>query len=92
MCSKDVKPLNETFIGIGEVKGYMFTQLEKSDKAYVYEVSSADAKHYEVFKHKINKRYSCVSYPTSNGFGIWSWTFMTLAAALEKFNQLNAGD
>lgn len=87
-----MKLLKKQFPGKGEVKGYMFTQVSKTDKAFLYEVSvnSGDAKHYEIFRHKINKRFGQESYPTANAFGIWAWTCMTLDAALEKFNQLNS--
>jgi hypothetical protein len=89
MHSHDIKPLAKCFLGRGEVKGYLFTQISKTDKAFIYEVSSGNAKHHIVFKYKINKRYGCVSYPTSKAFGIWAWTCMTLASAIKKFNELN---
>ena len=77
------------FQGRGEVKGYLFTQLSQTDKAFIYEVSSGDGKHYEVFKRVINRRYVCVSYPTSKGFGFWAWTYMSLDKAEAKFDELN---
>ena len=33
--------LEKEFIGIGEVKGFKFEQLQKSDYAYMYKVSSS---------------------------------------------------
>ena len=87
-----MKPLKAQFEGRGEVKGYYFAQLKKTDKAFLYEVSSGDRKHYEVFKKKLNHRFACVSYPSSKAFGIWAWTYMSLERALEKFEKLNADD
>ncbi len=85
----DIKVLKNSFFGKGEVGGYKFTQVRKTDKALLYKVSSGDSKHYEVFKSRINTRFACESYPTSKAFGIWAWTCMTLEAAIVKFNQLN---
>jgi len=76
--------------GRGEVKGYQFTQIRQTEMAYLYEVSFGDRKHYEVFKKVINRRYACVSYPTSKAFGIWAWTYMTLEKAERKFDKLNS--
>lgn len=87
-----IKALPTNFQGRGEVKGYSFTQISKTDKAFIYEVSSDGSKHYEVFKRFVNKRFACESYPTSRGFGIYAWTCMTLEAALKKFAELNGCD
>ena len=87
-----MKDLPKQFPGRGEVKGYLFTQIRQTDKTFIYEVSSGDRKHYEVFKKKLNHRFACVSYPTSKAFGIWAWTYMSLERALEKFEKLNADD
>ena len=84
-----MRPLKTQFEGRGEVKGYLFTQISQTDKAFIYEVSSDDRKHYEVFKKVINSRFACVSYPTSKGFGIWAWTYMSLDKAEAKFDELN---
>ena len=87
----NIKPLKTQFSGKGEVLGYMFTQLEKGSNSYLYEVRNEDNDdiHYEVFKKKINTQYDCISYPRSKSFGIWAWTKMSLADALELFNNLN---
>ena len=84
-----IKPLPTQFPGRGEVKGYDFTQISKTDKVFLYEVSQSGTKHYEVFKKKLNHRFACVSYPTSKAFGIWAWTRMSLKSAIKKFDQLN---
>ncbi len=83
------KPLKTKFHGRGEVKGYLFTQIRQTDKAYIYEATSGDSKHYEVFLKVINRRYACVSYPTSKAFGTWAWTYMSLEKAEKKYNELN---
>ena len=85
-----MKDLPKQFSGRGEVSGYNFNQISQTDKAFVYEVSYGDSKHYEVFKKKVNKRFVGISYPTSRAFGIWAWTYMSLESALEKFDELNS--
>ena len=87
--TKAQKPLKIQFEGKGEVKGYDFTQIRQTNKAFLYEVSSGGSKHYEVFLKRINHRFACISYPTSKAFGIWAWTFMNLESAINKFNELN---
>ena len=84
-----IKPLPKQFTGKGEVKGYYFTQIRQTDKAFIYEVSHDDSKHYEVFKKVVNRRFACVSFPTSKAFGIWAFTYMSLEKAKKKFNELN---
>lgn len=86
------KPLTIQFEGKSEVKGYTFTQISMTDKAFIYEVNSVHSKHYEVFKKFVNTRYSCISYPNSKSFGINAWTCMTHETAIEKFNELNSSD
>ena len=81
--------LDKNIIGKGEVKGFLFTQIQKSDKAYVYKINTGKTIHYEVFevvKKTNSKRHS---YPTSKAFGIWAWTFKKIEKAIEKFNFLN---
>ena len=84
-----MKPLKTKFKGRGEVKGYLFTLLGMTNQAFLYEVNSGNGKHYEVFKKKENSLYGCISYPTSNGFGIWAWTYISLNKAILKYNELN---
>jgi hypothetical protein len=80
-----MKELEKNIIGKGEVKGFLFTQIQQSDKAYLYAVNS----YYEVFKkkHKTNSKRHC--FPTSKAFGVWAWTYTTYEKAMEKFNHLN---
>lgn len=94
MCSSSksgggFRLLKTQFEGRGEVKGYLFTQIRKTNRAFLYEVSLGSSKYYEVFIKKENSRYGCISYPTSNGFGIWAWTYILLDEAIKKFHEIN---
>lgn len=71
--------------GRGELKGITFTQLYKSTTAYIYLRSDG---YYEVFIHRINTQFDCISYPNSNSFGVWAWTYKNYQDALIKFNSL----
>ena len=83
-----MKQLREYFIGIGQVKGFEFTQIEKSSYGYIYAVNTGENIHYEVFKHYENTRYNTVSYPSNKSFGRWAWTFSDLQKAEDKFDEL----
>jgi len=83
-----IRPPQIKFEGRGEVNGYSFALLGMTNKAFLYEISHVSGKHYEVFLKKINKRFVCISYPTSKSFGIWAWTFKNLKSAIKKFNEL----
>jgi hypothetical protein len=60
--SKGLKELETEFEGRGEVKGFHFKQLHKSDAGYLYKVNTSDLHyHYEVFQRKVNRQYKlCV--------------------------------
>ena len=59
------------------------------DKVYIYEVSyMGEVKHYEVFEHKENNQYNCISYPTSKSFGLWAFTASNLTKAISIKNDL----
>lgn len=80
-----IKQLSEKFEGRGEVRGYKFRLTCKTKRAICYEVSlNGRITHFEVFLRKINKRFSCESYPSSKAFGIWAWTFKSQELALNK--------
>lgn len=95
-----IQELQTEFIGSGSVKGFKFTQLERSANAYLYKVEVENSKHYEVFKKKLtkvcvdfNKRiYSetdkKVSYPKDNDFGKWAWCCDKLEVAKNKFDEI----
>ena len=94
-----MKELELKFTGKGEVKDFNFTQLRKSDKAYLYVVESEGSIHYEVFSKKTDFLYDFenkqrlsdkyVRYPKSYDFGIWAWTFMDLNKSLDKYHEIN---
>ena len=83
-----MKQIEKTFIGKGEVKGFSFTQIQQNDYAYIYEVDTGNGIHYEVFQHRINKQFNCVSYPRSKSFGVWAWSYNTKEDAYYKFQTL----
>jgi len=83
-----MKQLQETFKGRGQVKGFTFTQIKKSEYGYIYEVNTKDNIHYEVFYHKENTLYECVSYPSNKAFGVWAWTCRTKEIAEGILNDI----
>lgn len=83
-----MKELQEVFTGRGQVKGFSFTQIEKSVSGYIYEVNTGTSIFYEVFKRIENTRFMCVSYPTNNAFGRWAWTYSSLDKAEMKLDEL----
>lgn len=84
-----IKELPEDFIGRGDVKGFKFTQLKKTDLAYLYQVQNSGPAYYEIFKRRINTQFLSVSYPGKESFGVWAWTTCDLQKALEIFDELN---
>lgn len=82
-----MKQLQQQFQGRGEVKGYTFTQIRVTDKGFIYSKELNGSLSYEVFKRKENKRFDCISYPTSNSFGVWAWDCKTLERAEEILNR-----
>ena len=77
------------FIGRGEVRGFHFQQTAKSKYGYLYRVTLPEGPiHYEMFRRTENKRFGCVSYPSSNRFGLIAWTFRTFQEAEAKFNSM----
>ena len=87
-----MKELRKTFTGIGQVKGYEFLQICKTEYGYLYEVKEKDAIHYEVFKRRENTLYDCVSYPTDKAFGLWAWTCSDLERAEDKLNEIGLNE
>ena len=89
VSAKLIKPLPKKFAGRGEVKGYEFSLVSKTNRGFCYEVTGSGIKpHYEVFRRKNNNRYHCESYPTSKSFGQWAWTYRNREQAIEKLNLL----
>ena len=85
-----MKELEKKFEGKGEVKGYVFEQIDKTSNAYIYRIFNHEFNtlYFEVFKRKENTRFDVVSYPNSNSFGIWAWTYNDQIRAYEKFNEI----
>ena len=84
-----MKELQEEVEGRGEVKGKSFKQLLRVKDVYLYECTGESFyTHYEVFRRRENKQCNCVSYPKSNSFGKWAWTYNNFSDAMDKFNQL----
>ena len=84
-----MKLLEKEFLGKGEVRGFEFKQVQKSNTAYVYEVNSGCSIYYEVFRIVVNTKYKKEVYPLAKHFSIWAWTQMNYESAKRKFNQLN---
>jgi len=98
---KTIIELEKEFNGIGEVSDFKYVQNRVSTSAYLYEVwSNGRIVSFEVFERKnspvcidfANRVYSETefkeTYPKSNSFGVWAWTYFKLDSALEKFNSL----
>lgn len=83
-----MKELKEYFSGRGQVKGYVFNQILKTEYGYIYEVRGDGTIHYEVFERRENTLYDCVSYPTDKAFGIWAWTCMDLDRAKQRLKEI----
>lgn len=84
-----MKQLQKEFIGRGQVKGFRFTQLKKSNYSYIYKINTGSSEHFEVFLHIENRQFNCISYPQSNSFGIWAWTFATYELAINKMEEID---
>ena len=85
-----MKLLDLEFPGKGEVRGFEFKQVQKSNTAYVYEVNSGTTIYYELFRRVVNTKRQKEVYPSAKHFSIWAWTQMNYEDAKKKFNQLNA--
>ena len=84
-----IKELKKEFIGVGEVRGFLFRQIKRTNYGFIYEVAAGNGKHYEVFKRRINKQFFNVSYPRSKSFGLWAWTTSSLDKANEILIQIS---
>jgi len=83
-----MKQLEKEFTGIGEVRGFVFRQMTRTNRGFIYEVSACGTLYYEVFKRRINKQYNNESYPRSKSFGNWAWTTKSLDKANQILNQI----
>ncbi len=84
-----MKLLEKEFIGRGEVRGFEFKQVQKSNTAYIYEVNSGSSIYYEVFRRVVNTKRQKEVYPLAKHFSIWAWAHMNYEDAKRKFNQLH---
>ena len=97
---KKLAKLEEVFVGTGEVKGMIFTQIASTNDAYLYQVDNNESTHYEVIKRLDtplcidfkNRKYSKTDfkeyYPKANRFGIDGWTFTQLYRAIKKMKEI----
>jgi len=99
-----MKELSINFDGKGEVRGFAFHQVKKSDKVYIYEVIDSEFPsdiHYKVFnrveakerdtiKGYVKVHYEAmVIYPGAYAFGITAWTYRNYKLAEKKFEEIN---
>lgn len=96
----NIRKLENTFVGTGEVADFIFHKTDESQEAYLFTVRNGSTRHYEVFEKKIvplcldfqAKIFSETDfkeiYPKSNDFGKWAYTFKNLQQAINKFNSL----
>lgn len=85
-----MKELKKEFIGIGEVRGFQFKQLQANGYAYLYEVLNPESNntHYEVFERVENTIFDCVSYPKSKSFGVWAWCIHDYDKAIKQYDEI----
>jgi len=85
--------LEKQFTGGGEVVGFVFTQIDETPEAYLYQVDDSGTIHYEVFEKKVVNLFDfqnkCSleetkeSYPNANSFGISAWCTKSMPRAKE---------
>ena len=85
-----MKQLQKEFIGIGEVKGFLFRQICDKKWGFIYEVTVGNGKHYEVFEKRENTRFGIVSYPKSKSFGKWAWSTKSLDKAKNILSKIES--
>lgn len=83
-----MKQLKKDFIGRGQVRGFKFSQIKKSEYAYLYKVDTGDSILYEIFEHKENTHFNNVSYPSNKAFGLWAYTTSDYNRAIDLFQEV----
>lgn len=85
-----IKELSDEFVGIGEVRGYVFKKERSDGYAYLYSVRGGSGRvYYEVFERRVNDRFGVVSYPKSKAFGKWALTTYNWDKANEYFDKMS---
>ena len=97
-----IQELDKSFIGSGDVKGFVFTQISSNEKGYIYEVDNlCGVKHYEVIKRltspicinfytkEFSKTEEKEMYPKSAKFGLDAWTYKEKIDAIEKLKWID---
>lgn len=81
-----MKPLNEHI----RKNGFDYFKVkELAKKAYIYrQEDNGKVISFEVFRHKENTQFDCVSFPGNEAFGQWAWTYRNLPDAEKKFETL----
>ena len=94
----NIKKLPNEFVGVGEVKGFLFKKINENDKYYIFKVTNEGCSYFEVIKKvvvscfldfhtkEIDPNNKKETYPKSNSFGTSGWNYSTLENALNKFN------
>lgn len=94
--------IEKSFIGYGEVKDFIFNQVDKNEFGYIYSVEDDGKMHYEVFEKRssqvcidfIERIYSETEtrdvYPKANAFGVWAFTCTDLDHAYKYFKNFKS--
>jgi hypothetical protein len=69
--------------------GKIFTEVDRSEYGYIYEVKDGQKIYYEVFKRLENTYYNCISYPGANSFGYTAWTTPFKERAIQLLKRIN---
>ncbi len=68
--------------------GFDYHQVKATDKGYIYMQKDGEKTvAFEVFKHKENTQFDCVSFPGNEAFGQWAWTYRNIDEAIERLNK-----
>jgi len=96
MSTIECKELSLEFDGVGQMSNFHFKQIKKTDFGYIYELTSENSKHFEVFERREQKEGDTViggqkvhfenkvMYPSNNAFGDWAFAPKSLEVA-EKY-------
>ena len=77
--------LPSDYVGRVEVRGFLFKQITKSFRLYLYKVSGTfENRWYELFKRRDDSRFGKIADPKSNSFGISAWSLRIIEEAFEN--------